>query len=223
MRLATILATTFLTMLGTQAHAETLALGGKAGTLGLGAELTTQLSRSMNGRLGINAFNYSSSGTHNTINYNSKLQLQTVDALADWFLFDNNFRVSAGVFYNNNQATLTGQPTGGSYVINGTTYSAAQVGSLQGKMTFNNFAPYFGIGWGDPVSSGAGWSVSSDLGILFQGAPKATLTAACGAGMTAPQCTALQNNATAEQSQLENSLRNYRYYPIASISVNYQW
>ena len=46
-------------------------------------------------------------------------------------------------------------------------------------MTFNKVAPYLGIGWGNPVQNGKGWGMISDIGVLFQGSPKTTLTVTC--------------------------------------------
>ncbi|HSN39701.1 MAG TPA: FecR family protein [Burkholderiales bacterium] len=198
-------------------------LTGKIGTLGYGLELNLGLSDSVSARLGINAFSYKYNATSSTVNYDFKLQLRSASALADWYPFEGSFRTSAGVLYNDNKVSLDALPTGGTYTINGTTYAASDVGSMQGTMTFNKVAPYFGIGWGNPVAKNKGWGMVSDIGVLFQGQPRTSLVATCGATLPAPQCTALQKDAAAENAKLESDLKNFKWWPVVSIGISYQW
>lgn len=198
-------------------------LTGKIGTLGYGAELNLGLTDSVGARIGLNAFTYKHNANSSTVNYDFNLQMQTVSALADWYPFKGSFRTSAGLMYNNNKVSLAGLPTGGSYTINGTTYTSADVGSLQGTMTFNKVAPYLGIGWGNPVAKNKGWGMTSDIGVLFQGNPKTSLVATCGATLPAPQCTTLQNDAAAENTKLQNDLSNFKWWPVVAIGISYQW
>jgi len=214
-----------LALMQSAAFAEGTAVTAKVGTLGLGADIAVQTPHEgVVGRLGFNAFNYSFNGMRNTVNYNAKLQLQTVTALADWYpSSDAGFRVSGGLVYNNNKASFAGTPTGGTYTLGGVVYNATQIGGVNGTTTFNSVAPYLGIGFGNPVASGKGWGVTSDIGILFQGSPKTTLTATCGVGVAPAVCAQVQASTAAEQTKLNDSLKNFRYYPVASIGVSYQW
>ncbi|HEY4697269.1 MAG TPA: hypothetical protein VIH29_04600 [Gallionella sp.] len=135
-------------------HAENMAVTGKIGTLGYGAELNMGFSDSVTGRVGFNTFTYKYNANSNQVNYDFKLQLQTASALADWYPFSGSFRASGGLLYNNNKATLNAKPGAAGYTINGVPYTAAEIGSLQGEMSFNTVAPYLGIGWGNPVAKG---------------------------------------------------------------------
>ncbi len=54
---------------------------------------------------------------------------------------------------------------------------------------------------------------------MFQGNPKATLTATCGASLPAAQCSQMQANAAAEALDLQDSIKNFKYFPVASIGV----
>jgi hypothetical protein len=201
-----------------------LAVVGKAGSLGLGAELDLGLTDSLGARIGLNAFNYNYNATSSTVNYDFKLQLQTVSALADWYPFEGSFRTSVGLMYNNNKVSLGGIPTGGTYTINGTTYNSTDVGSLQGEMSFNKVAPYIGIGWGNPAEKDKGWGFTSDIGVLFQGNPKTSLVATCGSAIVGTaSCTQLQSDTAAENIKLQNDLRNFKWWPVASVGISYQW
>ena len=203
----------------TIASADT-SIGLNAGTLGGGVELAHAFSERLGIRIGANGLNHDSTETYQSVDYDSKLKLATGELLFDWFPFANNFRISAGAMYNGNKLTLVGKPSpGGTYTINGRTYSAANIGTLDGSVDFSNAAPYFGLGYGRPI--GKGFSLTADLGVLFQGSPRSTLTASCGPGTPAATCTQLQSDVAAEQAQLDDDLHKYQYYPVVSIGLAY--
>ena len=208
-----------LALLPAVSHAENMAVTGKLGTLGAGAELNMGFSDSLTGRVGFNTYTHNYNANSNQVNYDFKLQLQTVTALADWYPFSGGFRASGGLFYNNNKISLGANPSG-SLTINGFTYAPGEVGSLQGTVAFNKVAPYLGIGWGNPVAKGKGWGMTSDIGVLFQGSPKTTLTATCG---TVPDCAALQTRTAAENTKLQNDLSSFKFWPVISLGISYQW
>lgn len=196
-------------------------LGVRGGTLGAGVELSHAFGQRTGVRLNADGFNFSRTATQDNIQYDMKLKLQTASLLGDWYPFASNFRISAGAMFNRNKLALKGQPTGGSFVINGVTHSAAEVGSLDATVDFNKAAPYFGIGYGRPINSGL--SLIFDLGVMFQGSPKSHIDVTCGsaAPQGSAQCTALQNDAAAEQARLDDSLHNFKYYPVVSLGLAY--
>src|SRR6266571_316353 len=195
-------------------------LGVRAGTLGGGVELSHAFSQRTGVRLNIDGYNLSRTATQDNIQYDMKLKLQTGSLLGDWYPFAGNCRISAGAMFNGNKFTLKGQPTGGSYTINGVTYTTAQVGSLDATVDFKKGAPYFGIGYGRPINSGL--SLIFDLGVMFQGTPQSKIDVTCGPAIQGtPQCTQLQNDAAAEQSKLDDSLHSFKYYPVISLGLAY--
>ncbi len=206
----------FLTFPGV-APADT-SLGIRGGTLGGGVELSTALSQRAALRLDVDGYNRTQSSTHDNIQYDMKLKLQTASLLGDWFPFANNFRISLGAMFNGNKLTMKGQPTGGSFTINGTSYPASQVGSFDAAVDFNKAAPYLGIGYGRPINSGL--SLTFDLGVMSQGSPKSKIDVTCGAASPA-QCTQIKSDAAAEQSRLDDSLHNFKYYPVVSLGLAY--
>jgi hypothetical protein len=195
-------------------------LGIRGGTLGAGLELSYALSQRAAVRLNADGYNRKQTSTHDNIDYDMKLKLQTASLMGDWFPFANNFRISAGAMFNRNKFTLKGQPTGPGYTINGTFYTSAEVGSLDAAVDFRKAAPYFGIGYGRPIKSGL--SLIFDAGVMFQGSPRSKIDATCGAAIQGtPQCTSLQSDAAAEQSNLDESLHSFKYYPVISLGLAY--
>jgi len=191
-------------------------LGIRAGTLGGGVELSYALSQRAAVRLNADGYNRTQSKTHDNIDYDMKLKLQTGSLLGDWFPFANNFRISAGAMLNRNKFTLNGKPSGTTYTINGVTYAATEVGSLDAAVDFRKAAPYLGIGYGRPINSGL--SLILDLGVMSQGSPRSKIDVTCG---TTARCAQLQSDAQAEQSKLDDSLHSFKYYPVVSLGLAY--
>lgn len=77
-------------------------------------------------------------------------------------------------------------------------------------------APYLGVGYGNVA--GTGVNFYADFGLIFQGSPKATLTANCGS-LSAGACTTLRNEAAAEQARLEDELKRFKYYPVVNVGI----
>lgn len=194
----------------------------KIGTLGTGLEFAHAFTDSAGIRLGFNSWNYSKATTENGVDYDAKLKLRSFQFLGEWYPFGGVFRFDLGLVSNGNKFDLTAKPSaGGTYTFNGVPYSAAQVGSAAGHVNFKKLAPYLGIGWGTPA--GSGFTLTADVGVLFQGKPRSTLSVVCGSSLNASQCQSLTDDVTAEQAKLDESLKNFKYYPVLSIGVGYKF
>lgn len=190
-------------------------------TLGLGLGLGFQATDSLVARVGFNQFNKNFSTSSGSLNYDGKLKLSSLDALLDWHLFGGATHLTAGIMSNNNKFNLTATPdANGNYTINGSTYSAAQVGTLNGDVTFNSAAPYLGFGWNSQPKN-KGLSFKSDIGVMFQGSPKATLTYTGNGGGNPAVAAQINSQVAVEQANLNDKLKNYRYYPVLSFALGY--
>ena len=187
-------------------------IGVRAGTLGLGAELSYPLSQSLGLRLNADSYKSSKKYTQDGIDYDGEATLKTASLLADWYPFASNFRISAGPLYNGNKLGLTTPVQ--NVTVNGNTYLA----SLDGQVNFKKYVPYAGIGYGRPINTGL--SLTFDLGVVFQGTPTATLTGTCTS--TVPgACNQFQSDVAAQQAKLNDSIKNFRYYPVATLGLAY--
>ena len=186
----------------TFAHAEGAGASVKGGTLGLGAEVSTQVSEKVTARIGFNAYDYKFTGTQSSVDYDIDLKLQTVSALADWYPWMGTFRTSAGLMYNNNKATLHGVPSAGAtYTVNGNSYAAnSAVQSMDGSMSFKPVAPYLGVGWGNPVAKEKKWGFVVDAGFLYQQSPETSLRVTCASTLSAANCASRSAMAFRNQS-----------------------
>ena len=192
-------------------------VGVKAGSLGAGAELSKAFSDKFSIGLGINSYKYKTAKTESNVDYDFKFELQSVSLLGNYHPFGGVFRFTGGVLYNNNELKLDGKPSAGStYNINGVTYSASQVGTLTGALTFNKTAPYLGIGWGNRPGGKLG--LSADIGVLYQGSPSLSLNAT--GALSDPT---LASDLEQERKSAESDLNNLKWYPVLSVGLYFRF
>jgi hypothetical protein len=147
------------------------AVGVTVGTTGLGADLDVPILPILGVRVGYSGFVYHHDIDQTNVDYAGRLHFSEASALLDWYVLSGGFHVTAGAYGGNTRVDVTGRPTNGTYTLNGTTYNAAQVGSLSGQMKFgNSVQPYVGIGWGNPFRGGP-LTFTADLGAIYGGTP----------------------------------------------------
>ena len=193
-------------------------VGLRVGTLGYGGDFGWHIAPGLNARLGYSTYSHNTSVTNTNVHYDGKLKLSNAPLLFDFSPL-GPFHFTAGIIGNANKIDVTGTPaSNNTFTINGTTYTASQVGSLSGRLKLgNSVAPYLGIGWGNVA--GAGVNFYADLGVAYMGSPKASLSANCGSGLSAAQCAQLQSDVEAEQRALEDKVKKYKYYPVLGIGL----
>lgn len=199
-----------------------VALAVRAGTLGAGLDLDLGLSPAFGMRVGFAGFNIDHSLSTSDVDYSGRLKLRTVTGLLDWYVFRGAFHLTAGVAGNDTKLDVVGQPSQGSYTINGTTYSSSQLGSLSGRLQFgNSAAPYVGFGWGNPAGEGSRLHFLLDVGAIYGGTPSVSLTAQCGpaAPPGSPVCNQIQSNVLTEQQKLSHKADILRWYPVLSLGI----
>jgi hypothetical protein len=210
--------------LSINAHAAGPGVSASVGTTGIGAHISVPVADKISTRFGVNAFNYSYDGSTSNVNYDFKLKMRTVDALLDYYPFDSGFRLSGGAIYNGNEITATGKPqAGATYTLNGRTYTASDVGQLNGTVDFRRIAPYLGLGWGTPTTSAkTGFAFTADLGVMFQGRPETTLTNT-GCQATTAFCQQLAADVAAEDVRLREEAKDFKFYPVVRVGVSYRF
>ncbi len=215
-----ILVTMALSWSACPVRAGDLAMGVNAGTLGVGADLTLGLGDYLNARVGVQGLDYSGfSGSTSDVDYDVQLKLISGIVAADWYPFGGIFHISGGMVFNGNTIEADGQPNAnGSFTLNDTTYTSSQVTSLHGKLEYSGVAPYAGLGWGNPIGA-SGWSLTFDIGAIFQVDPDLTLSAT---GPVASDPT-FQANLEKERQKLKDELDKYDIYPVVTLGLHYRF
>jgi hypothetical protein len=137
-------------------------------------------------------------------------------------VFQGAFHLTAGVAGNGTKLDVVGEPSQGSYTINGTTYSSSQLGSLSGQLKFgNSVSPYVGFGWGNPAGENGRLHFIFDVGAIYGGTPTVSLTASCGpaAPPGSALCNEIQSNVATEEQKLVSKADILRWYPVVSLGI----
>lgn len=120
----------------------------------------------------------------------------------DWYPHrDGNLFIAAGLLINGNRFDL--RPHGGK----GSNYAYATPAGFR----FNTVDPYFGIGWGNPLSARHRWSIRVSAGVAYQGTPHVSV--GMGSGPYAGMAYA------AERSSIRSALGRWHWYPLVRLSV----
>jgi hypothetical protein len=206
------------------AHAET-ALGLRAGTLGVGAELAIGMTEKLNLRLGYSFFDYSMTLEDTDVTYDAELQLRNPSAVLAWHPFSGGFHFSLGAVGASTKVVGTGVPNGTQYVINGNSYNASQIGKVDATIeASNSVAPYVGFGWGNPVGAAGRWTVLLDVGAVYYGSkPDVVAVATCGATLPSLLCTRLQTDIAAERQQLIDEVDTLTWYPVLNLGLAFKF
>jgi|SRR6185312_738279 len=196
-----------------------IGLGLHASTLGYGPELNFTINPYLVLRFDYDYYNdYSYTTTKDSIQYDAHLHLNNYGAALDWHPFAGVFLVSLGVFKDNNYINAIANPQQ-SYTLNGQTFTASEVGTLTGHITFNSWAPYLGLGLNTLASEDRGLGVELGLGVFYQGSPSTALQA----HGPITQVPGLQTAVLAEQQHLDDQWNSYKYYPVVNLGLVFRF
>jgi hypothetical protein len=186
----------------------------KVGSLGVGADLSRSIiPRVLNFRAGASFFNYSTDFDEKGINYNADLKLGAVPIAVDVFPFKNWFRLGGGVIINLNEVTGTGKSASGTIDIGDGTYLLSDLGQVNGKVKFSRVAPYFGFGFNNPIKTNGHLGFFVDLGLMYHGIPKATIT-------TTNSFPGLQENIDQQMQETNNDIKDYKLFPVIQMGLS---
>ncbi|MEM9404185.1 MAG: hypothetical protein AAGA44_17080 [Pseudomonadota bacterium] len=190
-------------------------LGVKAGTLGIGVEGTYTLNEKWSLRGGLNTFEYSFDDDVDDVTYDGDLDLSSVALLGDFRPTAGGFRITGGAIINNNEIVAVADPVP-TYELGENVYTLAEVGELSADVTFDDVAPYLGIGYDFGAESN--WRFGFDLGVLFQGDPEPGINSTGGTLSNDP---GLRADLDAEEDSFVDDLDGFDIYPVVSLGVQY--
>jgi hypothetical protein len=208
---------------GVRAEAGGFSLAARAGTPGLGFEAAASVTPRFNLRGGLNFLSYnreldanlSARQIESNVHFDRHVRLKSGGLFADLYT-SSSFHVTGGVIYNNSQVPLEAQPNT-PVIVNDEIYTPAQLGTLNATVKLGRqWAPYAGIGFGNPTLAKRRVTFLFDLGVIFEGQPTVTMSSSVAneAGLQADV------DAAAEQINREYFDKGYlKYYPVISIGV----
>lgn len=192
-------------------------LGLKAGALGLGLEYTYAITDRWSVRGGLNGAGLGFDGEESDIEYEFDVVWDSLTLGVDLHPMRSPFRLSLGVMRNDSRLDAESRPTG-NVEVGDTTYTPAEVGTLTGRIGFDDTAVYAGLGW-DWSRKNSRFGTSFDIGVLDQGAPAVSLR---GSG-TLLGNPAFEQDIAAEQADLQDSVDDLDLVPYLTVGFMFRF
>ena len=211
------LAAAGLALLPFAASAQTASVGVGFGTQGANIELGYQINDMWGVRWSTNYFRFGHDAEINDITYNGNANLFSTGLLGDFYPWESGFRFTGGLYYNENEAKVHSTPTS-SVTIGSTTYTPSQVGTLTGRVSYRDWAPYAGFGYTSNRNQ-PGFGFVGDLGVMFQGGPRVEL-ASTGTANSLPGYSA---SLAQERDNIRDDADWTKFYPVARVGIVYRF
>ena len=205
--------TTVLLLSAAPTAGQGIAVAGRAGTLGIGGEVSLGLTRHLGVRGGVYAQPWEPSHTFDDVSWTLDLASPTWVGLVDLYPMGGGFRLTGGVVRFNGDHEVRAR-LNGNIEIGNQSYSPDMVSTLSGAFDTRDNSPYAGIGFGR-LGGRSGLGFAFDLGIAFHGEPGVTLNAT-GPIASHPE---FQTNLALEEGNLEEDARPFRLYPVLSMGL----
>ena len=214
----TALSASLLSVGTAHAFEDTYTVGVMAGTTGVGVETSWRFHKNLSVSANYaGGLSYDGDYESDDANYEGDIDLQAGAVKFDYYPFGGRFYLTAGAALPDMTANVTGTPkAGASYEFNGTTYTSASVGSVNGTMTIaDSVQPYFGLGWRS--SHEAGFGVFSEIGV-FSTDIDVDLSTTAGLENNSAS---FRNDLRKEEQRLEDDADALSVYPVATLGVSY--
>ncbi len=195
------------------------AIGAQAGSTGIGVNAQAALGSRLTLRGTADFISLSHDATYSGVPYSGKFKGTTGGLFLDVHPFDNPFIVSAGAFGGRRKLEIDATPQT-PVNIGGFTFGAAETGELKGDIRLSTLTPFVGAGFSNTFRTSGPLSFTAVAGVAFSKAPKVTLTSTGGTLSNDPT---FQARLIQEEADIRRQVRNYRYYPAASIGVSYRF
>lgn len=202
----------------------------KAGFPGVGFGYAYGLNKSFGLRADVTTIgSYSGDKTSDNLNYNAKLNYNQAGVYGDFFPFESNFRLTAGLNFRDAKVTGDGRPNGNNQLTVGdTTVTVNSNDIINARIKMPSVAPYLGIGWGlNTAASSKGWSFFADIGVTI-GKPKVSLQANQSL-MDKLDAVAVSNGSTGQAeldkqtAQLKKDADKLKFIPQVFVGVAYKF
>ncbi len=206
----------FLIFFSFNLHAQDIATSINLGTTGVGLKVHYAISDQFNLQTGFSylstQYKMEESGG-DAYKADADIDLSTINFLADYYPFETSLRVSAGVFINLNAIDSKMTPVE-TYTVGEDVYTPDILGNLDAELKFSKFAPYIGLGIGNPASGEPGLKFLFDIGAFYHDAPQVELGAQ---GMLSPSA------APDQEQKLEDNISWFKWYPVLSVGLAYKF
>lgn len=204
-------------------YADTIAIGPKIGTQGIGLDARLPVAENIFARIGGNYFRHSHSFNKSQVDFKGRITLMTVPVMIDLHPFNNSgFKVSLGAAYNGNKVTAHGKATK-PVTVSGRTYSPSEVGNVDAKLKLgNSVGGIVSFGYDNSFISGSALSFNFEAGAMYTGKAKLKVSTSTPL-QTARQKQMLDDLKRDADKALDKIQKYLKLYPILSVGIRYSF
>jgi hypothetical protein len=194
-------------------------VGAHVGTAGIGPDLEYRLNDNLTVRGAADWLDFSYGRTYDNVHYDGKLKMATAGAFVDWHPWANAIFLSGGAYFGDRRLDLSAHPSG-PVTLGGQVFTAAQAGSLQGRIKMSSAAPFAGLGFDTAAADKRGWGLRGLIGVAFSGKPTVDLSSSGGQLSGSP---VLQTALAQEQANIASKDQVLQYYPVVQAGLTYRF
>lgn len=151
--------------------------------------------------------------------YTGDLDFSGGGLFADYHPFGNSFFVTGGAYIGNKAVELEIRPNE-NLVINGVTYGPAEYGTVIGEASFQDVAPFIGLGWDTTFTSDGPIGFQILAGAAYFGSGDVSLLARGGTLSNDP---IIVDEVAKQSDELQSDIEDYKYYPIIQAGISYRF
>jgi hypothetical protein len=196
----------------------------EVGTTGYGGAIGYSVSRKIGVNIGYNEGELSYSGDigNKDVDWDTDFDMKNGFVSVTYRPTGGSFGFDVGTYYQDNEIRGNATPkTGGVYRIDNSDFNAASVGQVSAKVTARNeIAPFLGMSYSPSITERIG--LFGQVGVLWQGKPTATLTAANGnalaTGGDGAGSKTVNQALAAEKANIEGD-NQYEFLPVAKVGL----
>lgn len=187
----------------------------RAGTLGAGVEVGLELAPTLVLRGVYNNFDYDYKKNVDGVAYDGTLALGSFGAQLDFHPPATPLYVTAGMYKNDNNINLNARQQG-SYIIGANTYSAAQIGTLNSRVSYGPTALYGGVGL--ELAAGPA-ALVLEGGLYLQNDPTVRMSATGPIGTNSAFLTDLNSEIAAQRDSFDKT----KYWPAITVMARWKF
>jgi hypothetical protein len=133
---------------------------------------------------------------------------------------DSGFQLSGGLVWDNNSAETVGRQKGGApFVSHDTVRSSVQAETRKPKVDIDGFAPFAGIGWGNPFGKEKRWGLILCLGFVYED----PLDPALSVGLRPVSSPIFPSDPANERDLLEEARADADFYPVIAVGITHKF
>jgi hypothetical protein len=133
---------------------------------------------------------------------------------------DSGFQISGGLVWDNNVVETVGrQKRGTPFISHDAVQSSVQAETRKPEVNIDGFAPFAGIGWGNPFGKDKRWGLIFCLGFVYQDPPDPALSV----GVSPASSPIFPSDPANENGLLEEARADSDFYPVIAVGITYRF